>query len=70
MRILTPIEQRQIELLKGFAVKQEGEFQFSDRDGDKIYWDLSNENDRDFWFNLLSLALAQNETLQKEWERK
>lgn len=70
MRILTPTERRQIELLKSLAVKQEGQLQFMDRDGDKIFWNLSEVDDQDFWLNILSLALAQNEVLQKEWREK
>lgn len=57
-------------MLKSLAVKQEGQLQFMDRDGDKIFWNLSEVDDQDFWLNILSLALAQNEVLQKEWREK
>ena len=64
MRILTPIEQREVERIKGKMTT-----------GEIIGIDLYTEQDnlvvttlnKELWLNILDLALNQSENIKREW---
>jgi len=72
MRILTPIEQREVEKVKDMIVKGHGETEdnwIDDMHGDVLNIDLVSKSNRELWLNILDLALQANDAMKEAWRR-
>lgn len=71
MRILTPIEQREIERLKNLILADKIdriEFQASFGASEDKIFHLPEE--RELWLNLLDMVLQTNAAMQNEWRKR
>ncbi len=65
MRILTPAEVRQVEVIKWLVTELHNPSVVADN----TYRIEVNSENRELWLNILDLALQQSESLKEEWRK-